>query len=161
MTAAVTGGHHRVGGSRCRSDSVDLAAHPAVVAQARLRSRLVLRDWGLETRSEPVAQVVSELVGNAVQATRDAGLNAGIRLTLTADDSGIVVAVWDAAPARPSPALLAPSLLAPAEPDLDSEHGRGLLIVAALSESYGVVPVSPAHGGGKIVRARIALSGAR
>lgn len=134
-------------GPRCRSDSIDLAAHPAVVASARLHSRLTLRDWGLETASETVIQVVSEIVCNSVTATRNAGLETGIRLTLTADSGGIVVAVWDAVPSPPVPAT----------PDLDSEHGRGLLIVAALSESYDVVPVSPAPGAGKFVRARIAL----
>lgn len=65
MTAAVAGSHARVAGSRCRSDSIDLAAHPAVVASARLRARLDLRDWQLESAADAVEQVVSELVCNA------------------------------------------------------------------------------------------------
>ena len=147
MTAAVTGGHHRTGGSRCRSDSVDLAAHPAVVAQARLRSRLALRDWGIEGIAEETAQIVSEIVTNAVTATRAAGLSTGIRLALTADESGVLVAVWDGAPAMP----------VQASPDLDSESGRGLLLVDALAEWHDVRVVPEGHGGGKLVRAKVAI----
>lgn len=130
---------------RCRSDSLELAAHPGSVAPARLRARLALRDWSLEDRADELAQVVSELVSNAVQATRDAALDTGIRLTLTYDGTGVLVSVWDAVPAPPVPVT----------PDDDSEHGRGLLIVAALTVWQDVRPVPPAHGGGKLVRAMV------
>lgn len=135
------------GRSRCRSDSVELAAHPGVVGPARLRSRLALRDWHLDDLMDPIVQTVSELVSNAIQATRDAGLDTGIRLTLTFDGLGVLVAVWDAVPATPVPAA----------PDEDSEHGRGLLIVGALAEWVDSRPAPPSHGGGKLVRAYIAL----
>lgn len=151
MTAAVATSPARPAGPRCRSDSIDLAAHPAVVAPARLRARLDLRDWQLESAADAVEQVVSEIVGNAVQATRGAGLDTGIRLTLTFDGGGILVAVWDAVPSPP----------APASPEVDSEHGRGLLIVAALAEWQDCLPVPPVHGGGKLVRARIAFPQSR
>jgi hypothetical protein len=45
----------------------------------------------------------------------------------------------------------------PAAPDADSERGRGLLIVDALSDWLDCRPVSAAHGGGKLVRARCVL----
>lgn len=134
-------------GSRCRSDSVDLAAHPGAVAPARLRSRLTLREWHLDDLIDSCTQTVSELVSNAIQATRDAGLNTGIRLTLTFDGDGLLVAVWDAVPAPPVPAT----------PDEDSEHGRGLLIVSALAEWVDCRAVPMSHGGGKLVRAYIDL----
>lgn len=151
MTAAVASSPARPAGPRCQSDSVELAAHPAVVAQARLRSRLALRDWNLEDVAGDVGQVVSEIVANAVTATRSAGLGTGIRLTLLFDGEGILVSVWDAAPSVP----------APASPDEDSEHGRGLLIVGALAEWVECRPVPASRGGGKLVRARIALPSSR
>lgn len=46
--------------SRCRSDSMELAAHPGAVAPARLRSRLVLRDWHLDELIDDVGQVVGD-----------------------------------------------------------------------------------------------------
>ncbi|MCL2584252.1 MAG: ATP-binding protein [Streptosporangiales bacterium] len=132
---------------RCRSDSVELSAHPAVVSQARLRSRLALRGWGLEEAADAVVQVVSELVGNAVEASREAGLSSGIRVTLTADEEAILIAVWDAVPLLPIPD----------SPDLDSEHGRGLLLVDALAEWRDVRVIPASCGGGKLVRAKIVL----
>jgi len=132
---------------RCRSDSIELAASPGSVAPARLRARLDLRDWHLDEVVADVEQVVSELASNAVQATRGVGLDTGIRVTLTFDGSGVLVAVWDAVPSPP----------VPASPDEDSERGRGLLIVEALAEWTEVRPVPVSRGGGKLVRARIAL----
>lgn len=89
----------------------------------------------------------SEIVCNSVQATCEAGLDTGIRLSLTFDGSGVLVAVWDGVPAVP----------VPASPDDDSEHGRGLMIVAALSAWQDCRQVSTRHGGGKLVRAYVAL----
>lgn len=147
MTAAVASSPARLAGSRCRSDSVDLAAHPGSVAPARLRTRLALRDWHLDDLVEDIQQVVSELVCNAVQVTRGAGLDTGIRLTLIFDGEGVLAAVWDAVPAMPVPAT----------PDLDSEHGRGLFIVEALSAWHDCRPLPACRGGGKLVRAFVAL----
>lgn len=147
MTAAVVGSYARAAGSRRRSDSVELAAHPGSVAPARLRARLNVRDWHLDDIAEDVQQVVSELVCNAVQATRNAGLDTGITLTLTCGSDGIVVAVRDAVPSPP----------VPASPGEDSEHGRGLVIVEALTEWLDCRPVPAGHGSGKLVRAKIAL----
>lgn len=126
---------------------MDLTAHPGAVAPARLRSRLVLRDWHLDDLIDDVGQVVGEITCNAVQATREAGLDTGIRLSLTYDGSGVLAAVWDAVPAPPVPVV----------PDEDSEHGRGLIIVAALAKWHDCRPVPASHGGGKLVRAYIAV----
>lgn len=133
---------------RCRSDSMDLAAHPGAVAPARLRSRLVLRDWHLDDLMDDLGQVLSELASNAVQATREAGLDTGIRICLTFDGAGVLVSVWDAVPSPPAPAV----------PDEDRENGRGLFIVAALAEWQDCRPVPASHGGGKLVRAYVARS---
>lgn len=126
---------------------MELAAHPGAVAPARLRARLDLRDWHLDELVPDVEQVVGELVSNAVTATREAGLDTGITLTLTCGNDGIVVAVRDDVPSPP----------VPASPDDDSEHGRGLLIVEALAAWVDCRPVPPGHGPGKLVRALVAL----
>lgn len=151
MTAAVTSNPECPPKPRCRSDSMDLAAHPGAVAPARLRTRLVLRDWHLDALLDEITQVVSELVCNAVQATRDAALDTGIRVTLTLGVEGVLVAVWDAVPSPPVPVT----------PDDDSEHGRGLLIVAALTVWHDFRMLPPARGGGKLVRALVPLPQSR
>ena len=89
--------------------------------------------------------VIAEVVTNAIQATRDAALDSGVRLTLKFDGEGLLLSVWDAVPIPP----------APAEPDADSESGRGLMIVQALSAWWDACPVPAAHGGGKLVRAML------
>lgn len=45
-----------------------------------------------------------------------------------------------AAPTRAFAVLLSPGPGATAVPDDDAEHGRGLLIVGALADRWGVVP---------------------
>jgi anti-sigma regulatory factor (Ser/Thr protein kinase) len=132
---------------RCRTDVLELGAYDSAVPSARLHTRAVLGEWHLDDLLDEGESVVAEIVANAVQATRDAELDTGIRLTLVADDEGVLVVVWDAVP-------LPPRL---ENPDADSEHGRGLLIVQALSVWFDCRPVSAAHGGGKLVRSRIAL----
>lgn len=127
---------------RYRSDSIGFAPHPAVVSAARLRTRRALRSWGLEELAADSAQVVSELMSNAVQAHRREHLNAPIRLTLLAGLRTVLIVVRDASPAPPAPAS--------AVVDLDGESGRGLCIVDALSSNWCW---KTAPGGGKTVRA--------
>lgn len=142
MTAGVA-----VARPRCRTDSLELGAYDSAVPSARLHVRAVLREWGLDRVVDEAESVAAEIIANGVQATRDAGLDTGVRLTLTADGGGVMVVAWDAVPLPPVPAA----------PDADSESGRGLIIVQALSEWWDARQVNPSHGGGKLVRARIAL----
>jgi anti-sigma regulatory factor (Ser/Thr protein kinase) len=94
--------------------------------------------------------VVSELVTNAVQATgiteaepRWSQLDglAVIHVRLVLSDRSIVIATWDRNPEPP----------VPAEPGTDSEDGRGLAIVAALSQRWDYL----AAQGGKYVWAEL------
>lgn len=132
---------------RCRADSLEFGALPSAVPSARLHARAVLGEWGLDLLRDEAESVIAEVITNAIQATRDAGLDCGVRLTLTFDGDGLLVSVWDAVPLPP----------VPASPAADSESGRGLLIVQALSVWWDTRPVSPAHGGGKLVRAMLAM----
>jgi serine phosphatase RsbU (regulator of sigma subunit)/anti-sigma regulatory factor (Ser/Thr protein kinase) len=110
--------------------AADFDPEPSAVAAARrfIRERLV--SWGLPADDDRVADAVllaSELVTNAV-------VHAGTRVQLTCrlDGMTVEVSVLDRHPARVIPDL--PSTAA----DVDRPSGRGLLLPAALSSSWGV-----------------------
>jgi anti-sigma regulatory factor (Ser/Thr protein kinase) len=104
-----------------------LLARPEAAAQAR---RTLVGLALPESTREALTLIVSELVGNAV---RHAGLSASdpIRVQLTNGATTVRLAVHDGGPGFTS----SPS---PRPDDALATAGRGLLIVAALSESWGV-----------------------
>ncbi|MEV4258924.1 ATP-binding protein [Spirillospora sp. NPDC049652] len=106
--------------------SMTYPAVPSAVGTARKSAELVLGSRGFATLLvEDVGLVVCELVTNAVKAA--AGTTVG--LTVAADGSGAVtVEVRDPSSAEPRRR----------SPELEDLGGRGLVIVAALSERYGV-----------------------
>jgi anti-sigma regulatory factor (Ser/Thr protein kinase) len=127
---------------------VRLAALPSAVPWARRVVRHMLHEWQLESMADSVAILVSELVTNAVDASAglaegDDGklpmIGLGIRLT----PADLVLEVWDASPLRP----------VPQDPDIASDHGRGLLLIDALADSWG----HRAADGGKIVWCAVAI----
>lgn len=122
------------------SDVLDLAPRPGAVAAARLRARCVLRDWRLDELADDACQIASELIANAVEAHGREGLCDPVRLALLTDDRNLLLMVRDASSGQPSPHA----------PGLESENGRGLMIVDALSARWDVIPLP---GGGKSVRA--------
>jgi anti-sigma regulatory factor (Ser/Thr protein kinase) len=95
---------------------------------------------GLGEVSLDIQTVVSELATNAIQAQCQR-----LDLALDAHHSYVRVAVTDDAPGDP----------VPQEPDLAAIHGRGLLIVDALSTRWGVTR----ENGSKAVWADIPLDG--
>jgi anti-sigma regulatory factor (Ser/Thr protein kinase) len=117
-------------------------------ARATLTASLTL--WGLRHLQEAGEAIASELVANAVAASRQAA-PAGIEprdvvFRLTVRSGELCLRVWDPDPTPP-----------PAEPSLPddlSEHGRGLFIVSTLSERWGWYP---GRDGGKHVWASIAI----
>jgi anti-sigma regulatory factor (Ser/Thr protein kinase) len=124
---------------------LELGALDGAVPSARLHARHVLREWGLTALADDAELVVSELVTNGVQASR-AMTHAAIRLWLASDRTQVVICVWDASP-RP------PVRMDAAE---ESENGRGLLLVEAVSAQWGWFPAEPASpptgdGHGKVV----------
>jgi anti-sigma regulatory factor (Ser/Thr protein kinase) len=110
---------------------------------ARLARRLVshrLDDWGhpYATRvNESLTFITAELTANAVQHGHVPGRDFHLRLTLA---EGIVrVEVTDTRTERQPPS-------SPPMTDSLSESGRGLLLVAALSDDWGTTPRHAAPG---------------
>ena len=122
-----------------RQSLLELEAVPGSVPRARRHARQVLSGWNLGPLGEAAELVVSELVTNAVQASRAAGADRPVRLWLAADRARAAVGVWDGSTDPP----------APRHPRDTYESGRGLLLVEAVSTAWDWYP----EGGGKIVRA--------
>jgi Histidine kinase-like ATPase domain len=111
-----------------------LRALPASVRPARRHATATLREWQLETLTDPVEMLTSEIVTNAVRASADAvhrrhgaGQAAPIRFWLTSDRRSVLIQVWDADPRPPVRQDSGP----------DAETGRGLMLVDALSTQWG------------------------
>ncbi|MFF3343457.1 ATP-binding protein [Streptomyces flavidovirens] len=101
---------------------------------ARLLTAHQLDEWGIpygSDSSDIAALIVAELAANAVTHGRVPGRDFGLGLALDAGGS-LRIEVTDARAERRLPAT--PPLTPPAE----SEAGRGLLLVAALAETWGV-----------------------
>jgi hypothetical protein len=90
-----------------------------------------LQRWGVAERREDVAVVVSELLTNALLHALPAAGHAGtgwpVRLGLLQPGRGVMCAVAD--PSRVEPVLQQPEHL--------GETGRGLHVIAALSDQWG------------------------
>ncbi|MGZ4638162.1 MAG: ATP-binding protein [Actinomycetes bacterium] len=113
-------------------ESRRLAPHPTAPRASRDFVDRTLLDWRLSQHVRDARLVVSELVTNAMTY---AGTD--IDLTVAAHRQAVRVAVRDRSPALPVASVSG----------FDT-HGRGLIIVAALSSAWGVLPTAD---GGKVV----------
>ncbi|MFF5183118.1 ATP-binding protein [Streptomyces sp. NPDC000345] len=121
-----------------RLGRADLRAVP----EARRALRELLRGWGKPGRSETAELLTSELVTNALVHTDDDAL-----LTATVSPAGLRVEVRDSVPGRPRPRV----------PNTgDGTHGRGLVLVQSLADSWGV----RVQGAGKVVWFELAAGAA-
>ncbi|OIJ63395.1 ATP-binding protein [Streptomyces mangrovisoli] len=103
------------------------------VAEARKALRELLRHWGKPERTDIAELLTSELVTNALVHTDQDAV-----LTATVGPHGLRVEVRDFVARRPRLHV----------PDADDgTHGRGLVLVQSLADSWGV----RAHGVGKVV----------
>lgn len=136
------------------ADIIRLAALPTAAGLARLFVRQALHRWRLPLVVENAELVTSELVTNAVHATglQDTALTypalrdvAVLTVRLSVIEPYIRVEVWDTSPELPR--------LQSA--DLESERGRGLLLVEALARRCGVLPAPDRTG--KVVWADLAI----
>jgi anti-sigma regulatory factor (Ser/Thr protein kinase) len=127
-----------------RNSYLELGALPGAVPSARLHARQVLWEWGLAGLADSTELLVSELVTNAVRASREATGAGSVRLWLLADTARVVIVVWDGSPQPP----------APVDAGDDAESGRGLLLVDALSSGWGYYHPSESYGG-KLVWAQV------
>jgi len=122
------------------------------IGPARTFVLQTMHEWGEAERAGDVAAVVSELLANALRhalptarATGDLLLSP-IRLGLQHAGPYVVCAVAD--PSSEAPVLR--------QPDWQDESGRGLVLVASLSDSWGHCLVPGA--GGKVVWAAFAAA---
>ena len=123
-----------------RHAAVDLPALPASAPAARQLLRLVLASWETTTHADTAELITSELVTNAITASEAAGC-ALVRVRLTARADSLRIGVWDHG--APFPAQRAAGRV-------DDLGGRGLVIVDALADAWGV---EPGRDGGKVVYA--------
>lgn len=112
----------------------ELPADPSVTAKCRALVREALTEWSLHDLIDDVVIVVSELLGNALIHG-----DPPIHLALRADQGTLTGSVSDGGAGWPR--------LRTAGPEL--ENGRGLRIVTALTDRWGVEPVE--GGGGKTI----------
>jgi anti-sigma regulatory factor (Ser/Thr protein kinase) len=126
------------------SSSLELGAFCGTVRFMRQRARELLGEWGLGELADDAESVVDELVLNAVEATVRAGLDTPVRLTLLAGLRTVLIAVWDATDGGPvsagSAVLDLDNFIEDYSADPD-QHGRGLVMVEALSLRWGCRPM--------------------
>ncbi len=110
---------------------LELGPLPTAPGCGRDHARHVLIEWGLTHLVDDAVLVVSELLTNAVQASRSLPTPTPIVLRLLANPAArqVVVEAWDQA--------LESFDLTPKAAN-GVEHGRGLAVVAALSCRTGV-----------------------
>ncbi|MGI8452067.1 MAG: ATP-binding protein [Streptosporangiaceae bacterium] len=122
---------------------LELGPLPSAVPCARLHVRQLLWEWKLTDFSEAAELVVSELLTNAVQASRAMRFPAPVRIWLLSDTQRVLILVWDASPQPP----------VRMESRGDAENGRGLLLVETFSTQWNWY--FPQESGGKVIWAEI------
>ncbi|MCX4834368.1 ATP-binding protein [Streptomyces sp. NBC_01016] len=108
----------------------EFLTHPASVAQARAFVTAAMSAWRLSGRHDDVRLCVSELSTNAVRHADPAALSFVVRVAL--DDARVRVEVRDQATGLPDLR----------QPEADAVDGRGLFLLEAIADDWGVT-----HGG--------------
>jgi anti-sigma regulatory factor (Ser/Thr protein kinase) len=120
--------------------ALTLPSTPYFVQMARFYIRAALAHNELADYAEDAATVTSELVTNAIKHAGSS--NFGLEVMHLVGSGSVAVIVTDPSPNPPVKRV----------PSEDTEHGRGLNIVEALSASWGWRP----EGAGKSVYAILA-----
>lgn len=117
--------------------AIQVRHEPTSAGLVRRRVGADLAEHGIEPESiDEVVLVISELVGNAVRHTpMDDADPLAVRWEL--DSDGVLVEVTDASTEPPRPRT----------PGSNEPSGRGLQIVAAMADDWGVVPL---HSGKRV-----------
>ncbi|MGP3951598.1 ATP-binding protein [Streptomyces sp. 7N604] len=125
-----------------RRNAFQLPALRTSAAEARRRVLAQLREWGANGETLDGAElVISELFTNAVCHTDSDTIGCELQLVGALLTVEVVDEGWASTAPHPGPG------------DLDGEGGRGLLLVDALSEAWGVRPA--AGGCGHVVWAEL------
>jgi anti-sigma regulatory factor (Ser/Thr protein kinase) len=122
---------------------VDLAPLPLVVREARRKARAEFTGKLEDERLHDVLLLVSEVVTNAVVHGYPPG-----RLRLSSDDARVRVEVEDSSPAQPVLEAF----------DHESHRGRGIALVEALADDWGV-EAPGGQGSGKRVWFEVNVQG--
>jgi anti-sigma regulatory factor (Ser/Thr protein kinase) len=120
---------------------LEFGAYPGAVPCARLHAKAVLWEWGLAGLGENAELVVSEIVTNAVRASRPLVQPSVVRLWLLSERRRVLILVWDGSPRPPVPLDQAAGEI--------YEGGRGLMLVEALSDRWSWYRIP--ETGGKVV----------
>jgi anti-sigma regulatory factor (Ser/Thr protein kinase) len=112
---------------------------PDAVMHARRFTARTLRQWKVQEAADTVLLVVSELVTNALVHTQGP-----VSLDLVLRGDRVRVSVSDSSPRAPAKPVIV---------DWESTGGRGLLLIEAMSDAFGSVPVA----GGKQVWSEITV----
>jgi anti-sigma regulatory factor (Ser/Thr protein kinase) len=126
---------------------LELGALPGAVPCARLHCRQLLWEWGLSQLGEQAELLVSELMTNAVQASRSMEEILPVWLWLMSDRSRVLILIWDANPQPPIRSDVSE----------EAESGRGLMLVEAISEQWDWYFAH--ETGGKVVWCVVRLPG--
>lgn len=125
--------------------ALDLGALLTAPGCGRAWTQALLWEWRLAHLADTAQVVVSELLTNAVQASR--GLHqAAIQLSLASDRERLLISVRDFDPGAPAPRHVSD----------DDETGRGLMLVEAISDRFGWYPAADGTAG-KVVWAALLL----
>jgi anti-sigma regulatory factor (Ser/Thr protein kinase) len=118
-----------------QASKLELGPLPSAVPCARLHAKHIFREWRLAHVADDAELIVSELMTNALNATKAPRDYQPITLRLLASREYLLIQVWDALTAAPVPRPHA----------IDSETGRGLEIVTLLCDRWGYY--HPPEGG--------------
>ena len=119
------------------ASALEFGSLPTAVGSARAHTRGILAEWGLASLADDAEIVVSELLTNALRASWKRDDRPPVALRLLASQERLIIEAWDqcADDGQPTPEL----------PPHDADHGRGLLVVAALGSRWGVRRASFSH----------------
>ncbi|MCM3883080.1 ATP-binding protein [Frankia sp. R82] len=127
-------------------------ATPRTASAARRDATAQLHRWGLDTVTDTVTLVLSELITNAlVASSRPSGVHGAdeaasrVAMRLTYSHRDLIVEVWDGGPGRPTCRTT----------DTDTDGGRGLHIVATVARALGYYPVRVRSPDGYRTRGKI------
>jgi len=112
-------------------NSLQLGALPTAAPCARLHAKHLLWEWGLEAITDTAGLLVSELVTNAVKTAQAMEQKPPVWLRLSTNNTQLLIEVWDGNTLPPNPRELEDGL-----PALEDEGGRGLFLVATLSDRW-------------------------
>ncbi|MFE7330436.1 ATP-binding protein [Streptomyces sp. NPDC057565] len=119
------------------------ASTPRGARLARLFVSQCLDSWGHPYDgdvNETMTLITAELCANAVRHGRVPGRDFHVRLATEADGGRLRLEVSD------TRAECRPTVASPTPPDAESESGRGLLLVTALADDWGVTDRLPGPG---------------